>query len=31
VPKMLGLALLDGDAGDEPSPVGAAGATESWT
>jgi hypothetical protein len=31
VPKMLGLALLDGEAGDEPRPVGAAGATESCT
>jgi hypothetical protein len=31
VPEMLGLALLDGEAGEEPRPVGAAGATESWT
>jgi hypothetical protein len=31
VPKMLGLPLLDGEAGEEPSPVGAVGAIESWT
>ena len=27
LPKIVGLTLLAGDAGDEPSPVGAAGAS----
>src|SRR6184192_3552798 len=31
LPKITGLTLLDGDAGDEPRPVGAAGASWSST